>query len=78
MSELYVYYKLEDLHAARLREVAARFPQVRLLRKEGAGEPPTWMEIHTGPQAVATEQAMAEALREVIHGQRHVERFKPA
>lgn len=77
--ELYVYYKLARVDAARLREIAARFPQVRLLVKDGADvDPPTWMEIHTGPLAEAGERAMAAALAGLIVGARHVERFRPA
>ena len=77
-AELYVYYKLARRDAARLREIAARFPQVRLLLKDDAGDPPTWMEIHTGPLAEAGERAMAAALAGLIVGTRHVERFRPA
>jgi hypothetical protein len=79
VSELYVYYRLESRHAGRLREIAARFPQVRLLRRqdEGDREPPTWMEIHAGPQAEASERALAEALAGLVSGPRHVERFEP-
>ncbi|MBV8501198.1 MAG: DUF4936 family protein [Paucibacter sp.] len=78
MTELYVYYKLESRHTARLREIAARFPEVRLLRKDGDAQPPTWMEIHIGPQAEASERALAQALAGLISGPRHVERFQPA
>jgi len=78
--ELYVYYKLARRDAKRLREIAARFPQVRLLLKDdgSSSDPPTWMEIHTGPLAETGERAMAAALEGLIAGTRHVERFRPA
>lgn len=76
MSELYVYYKVADVAAA--RAVIEAWPAVPVLRRsdETAG-PPTWMEIHRGPDAEATERLLAAALTPYLAGLRHVERFEP-
>ena len=72
--ELYVYYKAPRELAERVRQTVAQFPNVRLLlRDDGL----TWMEIHSGEQAEATERQLAEAMAEWLTAQRHVERFTP-
>ena len=78
-TELYVYYKADRALAAQLRETVARFAGVRLLLRsdEEAAEQQTWMEIHSGPDAAQTEQALAQALAGSGIGTRHVERFIP-
>ncbi|MDY0745661.1 DUF4936 family protein [Paucibacter sp. R3-3] len=74
-TELYVYYKVAPAQARAIKAVLQAWPQVRLLRR--AGEPETWMEIHTGPDAEASVQALAALLAPHITGPRHVERFEP-
>ncbi|HEY4084268.1 MAG TPA: DUF4936 family protein [Burkholderiaceae bacterium] len=77
MTELYVYYKAPRANAELVRKTVARFPEVRLLvRDDESNETQTWMEIHTGPHAEASERELAEALKGLIAGQRHVERFR--
>ena len=73
--ELYVYYKVAPAQVAAIKPVLQAWPQVRLLRR--TGEPETWMEIHTGPGAEASAQALAALLAPHITGPRHVERFEP-
>lgn len=76
MSELYVYYKVADVAAA--LAVIAAWPALPVLRRsdETAG-PPTWMEIHRGPDADRTERLLAAALKPYLAGPRHIERFEP-
>ena len=74
-TELYVYYKVEPAQVDAIKTVLRAWPQVRLLRR--AGEPETWMEIHTGPDAEASAQALAVLLAPHIAGPRHLERFEP-
>ncbi len=77
MTELYVYYKAARASAELVREAVAQFPAVRLLaRADEDGESQTWMEIHTGPDAGTSERELADALKDVIAGERHVERFR--
>ena len=76
MTEFYVYYKAAPANGDLVRKALARFPAVRLLlREDDGGGQQTWMEIHQGPQAAASEREAAEALKGLIDGQRHVERF---
>ena len=75
--ELYVYYKADRAFAAQVREAAGRFAGVRLLLRDDAGEQQTWMEVHSGPHAQQTEQALAKAVAGWVIGERHVERFLP-
>ena len=77
MIELYVYYKAPRANADLVRKAVERFPEVRLLmRADEDDETQTWMEIHAGPHAEASERALAEALKDLVTGQRHVERFR--
>jgi hypothetical protein len=78
MTELYVYYKVERSKALQVRATLERFPDVRLLlREDEDGALQTWMEIHAGPLAQASEQAVAQAIAPLLSGARHVERFQP-
>lgn len=84
MAEIYVYYKLAS---ARRQAALAAFeaacqalsgPRPRLLGRQDeacAGGLETWMEIHTGPQALQTEAALASALAPYVEGLRHIEKF---
>jgi len=74
-TELYVYYKVASVQVEAVKTVLRDWPQVRLLCR--AGEPETWMEIHTGPEAEASAQALAALLEPHITGPRHLERFEP-
>jgi len=74
-TELYVYYKVAPAQAEAVKAVLRAWPQVRLLRR--AGELETWMEIHAGPEAEASAQALAALLEQHITGPRHLERFEP-
>jgi hypothetical protein len=77
MIELYVYYKASRANAELVRKAVAQFPEVRLLvRADEASATQTWMEIHTGPSAEARERELAVALKGLIAGERHVERFR--
>ena len=76
--ELYVYYKAPRELAERVRQTVAQFPSVRLLlRDDGVSDQQTWMEIHSGEQAEATERQLAEAMADWLTTPRHVERFTP-
>jgi len=76
VDELYVYYKVAAADAAAALALLAAWPSVRLLRRsDEAGALQTWMEIHTGPEAIRSEQALALALQPYLAGPRHVERF---
>ncbi len=75
--EIYVYYKAEAALAAQVREAVSRVPGVRLLLRLDEAQQQTWMEIHSGPDAVSTEQALAQAMAGWAIGERHVERFLP-
>jgi len=72
--ELYVYYKAPREWADRVRQAVAQCPGVRLLLRED-GE--TWMEIHCGERAEATERELSAAMSIWLPGPRHVERFRP-
>lgn len=77
-TELYVYYKVASAQAKAIKKVMRAWPQVRLLRRGGEpGELETWMEIHTGPDAEASAQALGPLLAPHITGPRHLERFEP-
>ena len=70
--ELYVYYKAPRELAERVKQTVAQCPGVRLLlRDDGL----TWMEIHSGANAEATEAQLAEAMAGWLPAPRHVERF---
>ena len=70
--ELYVYYKAPRELAERVKQAVAQYPSVRLLlRDDGV----TWMEIHSGPYAEATEAQLAEAMADWLTSPRHAERF---
>jgi len=76
--ELYVYYKADRALAAQVREAVSRFAGVRLLLRDSENvAQQTWMEIHSGPDAAQTEQALAQAMADWGIGTRHVERFIP-
>ena len=76
MIELYVYYKVSPADAQAALGAFEAWPGVQLLKRaEEGGDLQTWMEIHRGEDAAASEQALAARLRPYIHGSRHVERF---
>ncbi len=74
MSELYVYYKVRRADADALRAALKAFPSVRVLvRADETADPQTWMEVHTDE---ARERAVANAVADLVVGERHMERFK--
>lgn len=86
MAEIYVYYKLASarrqaaLAAFEAACQALRGPRPRLLGRQDEARADgleTWMEIHSGPQALQTETALASALAPFVEGQRHIEKFLP-
>ncbi|WP_197047044.1 DUF4936 family protein [Paucibacter sp. KBW04] len=86
MAEIYVYYKLASaqrqaaLSAFGAACEALSEPRPRLLLRQDEARVDgleTWMEIHTGPQALQTEAALASALAPFAEGQRHREIFLP-
>ena len=71
-TELYVYYKAPRELAERVKQTVAQCAGVRLLlRDDGV----TWMEIHSGETAEATQAELAEAMASWLPAPRHVERF---
>lgn len=84
MSDLYIYYRVRDEHAARLaprvRAMQAALGSGQLKRRPGASDGvQTWMEIYPdAPPGFDTALALAvrqAALPELIAGERHTEVF---
>ncbi len=77
-NELYVYYKIAPAQVAAALAVFEDWPAVKLLKRaDQADSLQTWMEIHRGPEAEASERSLAALLAPFITGPRHVERFEP-
>ena len=79
VTELYVYYRIAPAQMAGALAVFEAWPDVQLLKRadEAAAPEQTWMEIHRGPDAEASERSLALLLAAFVTGPRHVERFEP-
>lgn len=84
MSDLYIYYRVRDEHAAllapRVRAMQAALGAGQLKRRPGAADGvQTWMEIYpdapAGFDGVLTLAVHQAALPELIAGERHTEVF---